>query len=185
MRKIATLADLEPYLDFNPEYLAKLFLGNTTELGKVRRAAEAIMDRGSGADLPVVLGEGWKIVLNIQPVAGETRPEAHRDWHDVSLYLTGGNDIKVGKGMIGAAEKEKGGGEWRGGEITEVRTVSLRSGDLLLVPAGVPHENALQPRTAFLVLKANKGAERLSPVADVIENWSDISHRKAYAGNGD
>jgi len=174
MADIKTAEELAPYVSFAPDALISLFAKDAHQHGAILQAVGEIMAAGHDADVALVDEDDWRIILNARANVGETRPEAHRDWHDASLYLTGANAIAVGDRLEGAQEKEPGNGEWRAGTIVNERTIQLKPGDLLFVPAGVPHQNHLEPKTAFAVMKIRAGKEAHSPLARVIKGWSEV-----------
>ncbi len=65
-------------------------------------------------------------------------PEMHDHWIDVAIVQAGTGSILVGGRLDGARVEP--GGEHRGGTIVGGATQPLATGDLFVVPAGVPHQ---------------------------------------------
>lgn len=63
--------------------------------------------------------------------------EEHSRWDDLIIVQSGTGDIEVGAKTKGA--RFMAAGELRGGTITSPSRVALRTGDIVRIPAGVPH----------------------------------------------
>ena len=85
-------------------------------------------------------------------------PERHARWTDVIAVQAGSATVLVGGTLTGQHEESP--GEERGGIITggDVRTVG--SGDLLVIPAGAPHQGQVGSggSVRYVVVKAPPGA---------------------------
>src|SRR5215831_16924299 len=64
--------------------------------------------------------------------------EVHRDWTDVFVVETGSATILTGGTLAGAAESTP--GEWRGGTVSGGTHAAVKVGDLVIIPAGTPHQ---------------------------------------------
>lgn len=120
----------------------------------------------------VTLRERW--IFNVRYSGGDAPPEQHRDWHDLSLYLTGGNDIRVG-GSLGVSDQISD-GEWRNGALTGGAVFHVRPGDLLWTPAGIPHQSHFLPHTAFIIVKLRMGVPPSFPLPAGLTTSSERQH---------
>jgi mannose-6-phosphate isomerase-like protein (cupin superfamily) len=82
--------------------------------------------------------------------------EIHNKWTDYMLVLDG--DAKLTVGGTAVNMKKIGPGESRGDSITGGRTVSLQPGDIVTIPAGMPHWMQLTPgaRIRYFVAKTKE-----------------------------
>jgi mannose-6-phosphate isomerase-like protein (cupin superfamily) len=80
--------------------------------------------------------------------------EIHDTVEDIFVAQTGRATVIVGTAQGYA---NTGAGEWRGGTIKESARYELAPGDVLWIPAGLPHQMLLPPGKAFnyLALKFN------------------------------
>jgi len=166
-------------MDFSEEDILRTFAEMVSPRALLTQI-EKLLAEGHVVDAPLIERENWKIILNVRPEVGETRPEMHRDWHDVSIYLLGANAISVGDSLRDAFEKETGNGEWRAGTIVNERTIQVQADGLLFVPAGIPHQNHLAENTAFLVLKVRKGSETDAPFPSQLTDWQTVQPISGY-----
>lgn len=116
--------------------------------------------------------ERW--IFNVRYDGEDAPPEQHRDWHDLSLYLTGGNDIRVG-GSLGVSDQISD-GEWRNGTLTGGTVFPVRRGDLLWTPAGIPHQSHFLPHTAFVIVKLRMGVPSSFPLPAGLTTSSERQH---------
>jgi len=86
--------------------------------------------------------------------------ELHELWDDVMVVKEGGGTLVYGGRLAGARETEPGEngagpGEWRGGTISDGTVQSVSAGDLVIVPAGVPHQVRVPPdgSITYLIIK--------------------------------
>lgn len=181
MKTLTSPEELTNYGTIAPEVMRALFIEpSSSSVMKLREVVRGIITAGADADVCLAIDpndERW--IVNVRANGGETPPERHRDWHDCSLYLLGGNDIAVGGMMDDAEEVSK--GEWRKGSLKDSETLSVRAGDLLWVPADVPHRNNFQPHTAFVIVKIKKGRERNHELLSAIPNTSHPALLPRYA----
>ncbi len=77
-------------------------------------------------------------------------PERHERWTDVAYVQAGRATLLVGGRIDGGAESAP--GELRGGTIVGGKERALAPGDLVVIPAGVPHQYRLAPGEALTYL---------------------------------
>ena len=85
-------------------------------------------------------------------------PELHEEWDDVMFIQAGSGTLLVGGELRGARTSAP--GELRGGEIRGGERQQLAPGDMMIVPAGTPHQVELAPRESvtYLVVKVRRSA---------------------------
>ena len=76
--------------------------------------------------------------------------EVHTLLNDIFVVESGHATVLVGGQVKGNHELEL--SEWRGGGIVGGERHELAAGDLLLIPAGVPHQCILKPGDTFIYL---------------------------------
>jgi mannose-6-phosphate isomerase-like protein (cupin superfamily) len=91
---------------------------------ELRTAFQKIADRGS-----------YSVISVRRDKAGEV--EIHRDWDDV-FFVQEGSGVVVYGGEASGGVTDK--GETRGGEIRKGTTRQLGVGDVVIIPAGMPHQ---------------------------------------------
>jgi mannose-6-phosphate isomerase-like protein (cupin superfamily) len=64
--------------------------------------------------------------------------EVHRDWDDIFIVREGFANMLLGGEVAGAREVSP--GETRGSEIRGGKTQQISAGDILIIPAGMPHQ---------------------------------------------
>jgi mannose-6-phosphate isomerase-like protein (cupin superfamily) len=101
---------------------------------------------------------GLANALNTRDTSGVH--ERHEDFTDIFVIQKGSARLLYG----GTAEGEKltSPGEWRGGTIRGGTQSEVRPGDIVVIPAGIPHQFVLNAgeRVAYLSFKvARKGAQ--------------------------
>lgn len=80
--------------------------------------------------------EGPKVLMIRRTASGEA--EVHDELDDVFVVRSGRATVTVGGTVAG--NRQTGPGEWRGGTITGGTDFALASGDVLRIPAGLPHQ---------------------------------------------
>lgn len=179
MPVLTSIADLAPYGAPTGDTLRAAFTPGADTADLLRMVREIL---ASGNDADVCAGEvphleRW--IIYVRATAGPTPPERHRDWHDCSAYLRGGNTIAVDGTMDGATETAD--GEWRGGALKGATNITVEAGGLLWVPAGIPHQNAFAPSTAFVIVKIHRDAEVNLAALDHISDQSHPQHVPSFA----
>jgi uncharacterized RmlC-like cupin family protein len=76
--------------------------------------------------------------------------EVHAGWHDVHIPQDGEATMIYGGKVEGA--RETGPGELRGGRIVGGTAQKLVPGDVILIPAGVPHHTTVAPGRSVTVM---------------------------------
>lgn len=176
---ITQLRDLAGYGPVRGEDLRSAFV-QRDGLRAVYHLVQRLAASGQDADVCVFENPGrerW--ILNVRTTGGEAPPEQHRDWHDLSLYLLGGNDVRVGGELKGAREVSD--GEWREGTLTGGNILPVRPGDLLWTPAGIPHQSHFLPQTAFVIVKIRAGAEAASELLVHVHDLKEPAHMPQFA----
>lgn len=90
-------------------------------------------------------GPGSAILIIRRDKDGEA--EVHKIMNDIIVIKQGHAKILVGGEVSGNHEIKP--TEWRGGQISGATTYSLAPGDLLFIPAGIPHQVLVAPKTTI------------------------------------
>ena len=90
-------------------------------------------------------GPGSNVYVVRRDKTGDT--EVHMALNDIFVIKSGHAKIAVGGQVTG--NRETAPAEWRGGGITGGTEYSLGPGDVLFIPAGVPHRVLVQPKTSI------------------------------------
>jgi mannose-6-phosphate isomerase-like protein (cupin superfamily) len=99
-------------------------------------------------------GPGAHVYLLRRDNTGVT--EIHMNLNDIIIVKSGHAKITVGGQVAGNKEEQP--SEWRGGDITGGKDYSLAAGDVLFIPAGLPHRVLVAPKATitYLVVKTPK-----------------------------
>jgi uncharacterized protein YjlB len=86
--------------------------------------------------------------------------ERHEQFTDIFVVQRGRARLLYGGTVDG--ERASPGGEWRGGTIRGATEAELKPGDIVVIPAGIPHQLLLPPKESFyyFVFKVAKPAAR-------------------------
>lgn len=105
-------------------------------------------------------GSGYTYALTQRDSSGGI--ESHRDWNDVFVVQHGTATLYSGGTLVGAAESSP--GEMRGGTIRGGSRREVGPGDIVIVPAGTPHQMLLGPghRISYLAFKVAATASNAS-----------------------
>lgn len=76
--------------------------------------------------------------------------ERHASMNDIMVARAGTIAVLLGGSVQGGREASA--GEWRGGRIVGGTLRTLNPGDMLWIPAGVPHQMILKPGGSFTYL---------------------------------
>lgn len=104
----------------------------------------------------LVANRGYTVIALRRTGDGEV--EVHSEWDDVMIVQEGGATVLHGGTVEGGRETAP--GEQRGGRIGGGTPQALAPGDVVLVPAGTPHQ-VLVPAggsVTYLVVKVGRGA---------------------------
>ncbi|MEP6731993.1 MAG: hypothetical protein ABJE10_15205 [bacterium] len=79
--------------------------------------------------------------------------EGHTDWTDVFVVQSGSATMLTGGVTEGGREASP--GEWRGGTVHGATSAAIKVGDVVVIPAGTPHQMVLRPgeRISYLAFK--------------------------------
>lgn len=82
--------------------------------------------------------------------------EMHMNLNDIIIVKSGHAKITIGGQVTGNKEEQP--FEWRGGEISGGKDYPLAAGDVLFIPAGLPHRVLVAPKSSitYLVVKTPK-----------------------------
>jgi mannose-6-phosphate isomerase-like protein (cupin superfamily) len=113
-----------------------------------------------GAVRTVQLGrfEGLANAINTRDSAGVH--ERHENFTDIFVVQKGSARLLYGGTADGARQTST--GEWRGGTIRGGTQTELRAGDVVVIPAGIPHQMLLNPGERFAYLSFKVAAARKS-----------------------
>jgi mannose-6-phosphate isomerase-like protein (cupin superfamily) len=90
-------------------------------------------------------GSGSDVYIIHRDKNGEA--EVHMAFNDIYVVKSGHAKITVGGQVSG--NRETATGEWRGGNITGGTDYPLAAGDVLFIPAGVPHKVLVAPKASI------------------------------------
>ena len=81
-------------------------------------------------------------------------PEQHAKWTDVMLVQAGSATVLLGGQYQGGHEETP--GETRGGQLVGANAQRVAAGDLIVIPAGMPHQVQLAPGASirYVTVKA-------------------------------
>jgi hypothetical protein len=87
-------------------------------------------------------------------------PEVHDDWIDVTLVQAGHANLLTGGKVVGSRIESP--GEHRGGTIVGGTARAIAPGDLLVIPAGTPHQYLVgrADSVRYLTIKVTAGAQK-------------------------
>jgi hypothetical protein len=97
---------------------------------------------------PVPSGPGATVLAAHRDRSGLV--ELHEVLADILVDQEGDAEILVGGSV--AANHKTAPGEWRGGTIAGGRRISFHPGDVIWIPAGVPHQMMLKPGATITYL---------------------------------
>ena len=98
-------------------------------------------------ELPAFREEGFSIRLVRIPAPFEGIPEAHELFHDIYVVFDGVADVITSSELGDGVEESK--GEWRGGIMSGIHHHNVEKGDIMIIPAGVPHAVNVQNADVF------------------------------------
>jgi mannose-6-phosphate isomerase-like protein (cupin superfamily) len=104
-------------------------------------------------------GPGSTILIIRRDKDGEV--EVHKVMNDIILIKKGHAKILVGGAVSGNHEIKP--TEWRGGEISGATTYELSQGDLLFIPAGIPHKILVAPKATVTYVTVKTPTQPTAP----------------------
>jgi hypothetical protein len=107
--------------------------------------------KGPGRTIQLGAGAGMTWAVTHRDTVGGA--ETHLAWTDIFVVQTGTATLVTGGFTVGAKETTP--GEWRGTVIQGGFPAPLRAGDVVVVPAGTPHQMQLArgERITYLAFK--------------------------------
>jgi mannose-6-phosphate isomerase-like protein (cupin superfamily) len=134
-------------------------LSNQVQILPASRLAALSDSLPPGAARTAQLGrfEGLTNALTTRDSAGVH--ERHENFTDIFVVQKGSARLLYG-GTVDGQKETSTPGEWRGGTIRGGTTTALHPGDVVVIPAGIPHQMLLDPgeRIAYLAFKVAKKA---------------------------
>jgi mannose-6-phosphate isomerase-like protein (cupin superfamily) len=150
------------------------FPGTTQHANPPRYSPEQLRRRpdyvlGKEVDRSFIwLAQGGYIGENIMTAADEqttyvivrrtssSQPEAHARWDDIVIFRSGTGSVVLGDSLVGATLRAP--GEIRGGTITKTFELVVGPGDIVRIPAAVPHQFVVAGPDAleYLVIKVRR-----------------------------
>ena len=88
------------------------------------------------ASVPLGRGSGYTYAFSHRDLTGVI--EVHQSWTDVFVIQSGSATLLTGGMLTGA--KESAPGEWRDGTLSAATTAMVKPGDVVVIPAGTPHQ---------------------------------------------
>jgi mannose-6-phosphate isomerase-like protein (cupin superfamily) len=118
--------------------------------GRLRAIGDSLAP-GASKTAQLGKGAGYTFAMTHRDSTGGL--EGHADWTDVFVVESGSATLLSGGVAEGARETTP--GEWRGGSIRGETRAPLHPGDVVVIPAGTPHQMVLGPgeRISYLALK--------------------------------
>jgi mannose-6-phosphate isomerase-like protein (cupin superfamily) len=118
--------------------------------GRLRTLGDSLVP---GASRTAQLGMGPNMTYALTHRDSTGGVEAHRDWTDVFVVESGQGTLVSGGALRSATESTP--GELRGGIVGGASRTALHGGDVVIIPAGTPHQMVLGPgeRITYLAFK--------------------------------
>jgi mannose-6-phosphate isomerase-like protein (cupin superfamily) len=110
--------------------------------------------RGIGMSLLTSGDEQTEYLLLRRTVSSE--PEVHARWDDIVIVRSGTGAVEMGDSLVGSRYRAP--GERAGGKFTKSHQLVLHAGDVMRIPAAVPHAfivSGSEP-LVFLVIKQRR-----------------------------
>jgi len=103
------------------------------------------MPAGAATSRQLTRWEGLSNMYSRRDTSGV--PERHEQFTDIFVVQRGRARLLYG----GTAEGERAspGGEWKGGTIRSGTEAEIKPGDIVVIPAGIPHQLLLPPHESF------------------------------------
>ena len=132
--------------------------GNSAQQGPVYKSAaelesEILLKPGQSAHVtPVAVGEPGQLTQIMRNGPGPS--EIHTDKEHEHLWVTtaGEATITMGGVLEDKEQSETRSSDWFGSKITGGRTVVVKPGDIVFIPAGTPHQVVPRGTVTFLAI---------------------------------
>jgi mannose-6-phosphate isomerase-like protein (cupin superfamily) len=126
--------------------------GGATYLSAAELASK-VTQIPSGTAYTVPSSPGYTVLMIQRDKTGDA--EVHMAINDTIILQHGKGTFRVGGRIKGNHEVQP--TEWRGGEISGAHDYPMSAGDLLLIPAGVPHQAVVTSGAfTYLAIKTPK-----------------------------
>lgn len=115
--------------------------------------------KGSGSSGSTLLDDtSHAIMLSVRTASGAA--EIHADYDDIFLVTEGKADLVTGGNVVDA--KMDSHGETKGRSIRNGKSQTIVKGDVVHIPAGVPHQLILAPGSEYssIVMKIRESSEQ-------------------------
>jgi mannose-6-phosphate isomerase-like protein (cupin superfamily) len=110
--------------------------GTTETYLSAKDLAAKLVGAGSAGNYQIPSGEGYKVLMIERKATGDA--EVHTQMNDIIVIQHGHGEFLVGGSIKGNHEIAP--TEWRGGDISGGHRYPVSVGDLLMIPAGIPHK---------------------------------------------
>jgi mannose-6-phosphate isomerase-like protein (cupin superfamily) len=108
------------------------------------------------ARVPHYIADGPDFHLSFAERKKPGKVEQHADWNDEIIIQEG--DVQLDYGGTSLHAKPSGPGEMLGDSIKGGQSVLMHPGDVVTIPAGMPHQMMIQtPTMRYILLKTRKG----------------------------
>lgn len=117
-------------------------------------AAQVERPRANAASDYIADGPGFKLSFAMRNKPGKV--EQHANWNDEIIIQEG--DVLLNYGGTSVNAKPSGPGELRGDSIDGGKRLLMHPGDIVTIPAGMPHQMLIKtPVMRYILLKTRKG----------------------------
>ena len=125
--------------------------------GQLAAIADSI-PAGAATSHSLVRWEGLSEMMSRRDTSGV--PERHEQFTDIFVVQRGRARLLYGGKAEG--ERSSGSGEWKGGTIRGGTEAEIKPGEIVVIPAGIPHQLLLPPSQSFyyFVFKVAKSPSR-------------------------
>jgi mannose-6-phosphate isomerase-like protein (cupin superfamily) len=89
------------------------------------------------AGTTVLTSSDWQTTYLLVRRTASSKPEVHARWDDLVLVRSGTGAIEMGDSLVGSTYRAV--GERIGGKLTKSWQIVVRAGDIVRIPAAVPH----------------------------------------------
>ena len=117
--------------------------------------AKAMVEAPKTGKGPGNIADGPDFRLTVSERNKPGKVEQHADWNDELIIQEG--DVLLNYGGASVNAKETGPGEMLGDSISGGKSVLMHAGDVVVIPAGMPHQMLIQtPTMRYIVFKTRK-----------------------------